>query len=148
MTAFPINQDLLRSRAADIRAELERLRAHAVLPQEAFIADGDKVRAARYCLIVTVEAAAAICNHLCARLGRAPDSYPGCFAELGELSVISPDLAQRMAALARLRNLLVHGYGRVDDRRLHSLISRGLGDVEEFLEAVGDYVRREIAGGG
>ena len=140
---IPLNQELIRSRAADIRAEMDRLRAYARLSQEAFAAEAEKVRAARYGLIVVVEAAAAICNHLCARLGRTPDSYPGCFATLGELRIVDADLAGRLAALARLRNLLVHGYARVDDRRLHRLLEEGLGDLETFLAAVGEYVRRE-----
>jgi len=118
---------------------MDRLRAYARLSQEAFAAEAEKVRAARYGLIVVVEAAAAICNHLCARLGRTPDSYPGCFATLGELRIVDVDLA----ALARLRNLRVHGYARVDDRRLHRLLEEGLGDLDTFLAAVGEYVRRE-----
>lgn len=142
----PINQDLIRSRAGDIRSELERLRAYAALPVEGFTGDADRVRAARYGLIVVVEAAAAICNHFCARLGRTPDSYPGCFATLGELGITDADLAARLAALARLRNLLVHGYARIDDRRLHRLLGEGLGDLEMFLGAVGEYIRHESEG--
>lgn len=142
MSPVPINHELIRSRAADIRAEVDRLRADAALPVETFAADADKVRAVRYGLIVVVEAAAAICNHLCARLGRTPESYPGCFATLGELGIVDADLAARLAALARLRNLLVHGYAPVDDRRLHRLLGEGLGDLETFLGAVGQYLRR------
>lgn len=143
VTPVPVNLDLIRSRAADIRVEMERLRAYASGPTDAFAADAEKVRAARYGLIVVVEAAAAICTHLCARLGRAPDSYPGCFAALGELGILDAGLAEKLSALARLRNLLVHGYGRVDDRRLHGLMRTGLDDLEAFLTAVGDYARRE-----
>lgn len=123
--------------------ELERLRVYAGVPADAFAADAEKVRAARYGLIVVVEAAAAICSHLCARLGRIVESYPGCFIALGELGVVDADLVRRLAALARLRNLLVHGYARADDRRLHALMHEGLADIEAFLVAVGEYVRRE-----
>lgn len=49
-------------------------------------------------------------------------------------------LATRLAALARLRNLLVHGYGRVDDQRLHQLLRQDLGDLEAFLSAVGAHI--------
>jgi uncharacterized protein YutE (UPF0331/DUF86 family) len=142
----PVNRELIRGRAADIRGELAALRVYADMPERAFSVDPEKARAARYGLIVVVEAAAAICNHLCARLGRAPESYPGCFELLGVLGVVEPALARRLAAMARLRNLLVHGYGRVDDRRLHKIIREDLGDLEEFLEAVRAHV--EAAGGG
>ena len=141
MSSLPVNMELLRSRAADIRRELEGLRAHAILSEEAFSTNPEKVRAARYSLIVAVEAAAAICNHLCARQGRAPDSYPGCFQLLGELGIVDATLASRLAAMARLRNLLVHGYGRVDDRRVHRILREDLGDLDAYLAAVGAHIR-------
>lgn len=140
MTSLPINLDMIRSRSADIRRESEMLRAYSVLSVETFSTDPEKVRAARYSLTVVVEAAATICNHLVARQGRVSESYPGCFQLLGELGIVDASLATRLAALARLRNLLVHGYGRVDDRRLHHLMRQDLGDLEAFLAAVGAHV--------
>ncbi len=94
-----LNLDLLRTQAADIRRELAALRRYAALPEEAFTADPEKVRAARYGLIVVVE-----------------------------------------AAMARLRNLLVHAYARVDDRKVHHILREDLEDLEAFLEAVAAFV--------
>lgn len=145
---MPVNVDLVRARAADIRAEADHLRVYAATPVDAFTGNPERVRAARYGLVVIVEAASAICNHLCARLGRVPESYPGCFATLGELGIVESALATRLAALARLRNLLVHGYAKVDDQRLHGLLRMSLGDVDAFLSVIGDYVRRESEGPG
>ncbi len=141
----PPNLELIRTRAADIRRELDRLTGYTLLAESEFINHPDKVRAARYSLIVVVEAAAAICNHLCARRGRAPESYPGCFEALGELGILDPALAGRLAAMARLRNLLIHGYGRIDDAQLHRILREDLGDLDLFLESVASYLER--AGG-
>jgi len=143
LPSVPVNRELIRSRAADIQSELAFLRAYAGIPPKAFSADLEKARAARYSLIVLVEAAAAICTHLCARHGRAPDSYPGCFELLGTLGIVEAALAARLAAMARLRNLLVHGYGRVDDERLHKIIREDLGDLDDFLKAVSAYIEAE-----
>lgn len=141
MPSPPINVELIRSRAADIRRELLALQRYAGLREDTFASDPEKIRAARYSLVVVVEAAAAVCNHLSARLGRVPDSYPACFELLGELGVLESGLAQRLAAMARLRNLLVHAYGRVDDRRFHRTLREDLGDVEAYLLAVDRYVK-------
>ncbi|MER3456457.1 MAG: hypothetical protein C4303_01930 [candidate division GAL15 bacterium] len=46
--------------------------------------------------------------------------------------------------MARLRNLLVHAYGRVDDRRVHQAPREGLGDLDAFLAAV--YGRLQAQG--
>ncbi|MBI4729593.1 MAG: DUF86 domain-containing protein [Acidobacteria bacterium] len=136
----PVNMELIRSRAADIRGELPLLSSYAAMGEDAFAGNPERVRAARYSLVVVVEAAAAICSHLLARLGQAPDSYPGCFQALGREDVIPEDLAARLIALARMRNILVHGFGRVDDRRLHGALRDDLPDIEEYLRHVATHV--------
>lgn len=76
------NAELIRTRAADIRRELEVLRTYATLSEPEFTGNAERVRAARYSLIVAVEAAAAICNHIATRHGQIPDPSPGCFEAL------------------------------------------------------------------
>lgn len=140
MSQVSFNLELIRTRAADIRREVDALRAYAALSESAFSDDPEKVKAARYSLIVVVEAATAICAHLCARMGHAPESYPACFELLGALAIMDSPLAGRLAAMARLRNLLVHGYGRVDDRRVHRILREDLGDLDAFLAAVSSHI--------
>lgn len=141
MSLPSLNHELIRARAADIRREMEALRAYAALQQAEFVGNAEKVRAARYGLIVAAEAAAAICTHLAARHGRVTDSYPGCFELLSELGILDGDLGQRLAAMARFRNILVHGYARVDDGRLHPFLREDLGDLEAYLTAVAAHLR-------
>lgn len=142
MEGASINAELVRSRAADIRREAEILRAYSTLSPEAFSADAEKTRSARYALVVVVEAAAAICNHLVSRRGRVPDSYPGCFEMMADVGIIESGLGGRMSALARLRNILVHGYGRIDDRRIYASLRDGLSDIDEFERQVLSYLTR------
>jgi uncharacterized protein YutE (UPF0331/DUF86 family) len=62
--------------------------------------------AAKYQLIVAAEAAQAICNHIAARVAeRAPASYGDCYFILEEQGIIEPDLARRLANMAKFRNL-------------------------------------------
>ncbi|MGQ9531359.1 MAG: type VII toxin-antitoxin system HepT family RNase toxin [Desulfotomaculales bacterium] len=136
-----LNQDLLGDRAADIRGALGLLRGYAALPRQAFLADQTVLSAAKYQLIVAIEAAQAICNHLAARVARrAPSSYADCYRILGESGVLPPDLAARLADMAKFRKVLVHRYASVDDNRVHEIINRDLGDLEEFLAAVHAFV--------
>jgi uncharacterized protein YutE (UPF0331/DUF86 family) len=97
----------------------------------------------RYLVIQLVEAAASICVHLLAEgFDERAESYPGCFARLGELGIVPRDLAARLAAAARLRNLLVHRYWAIDDRRVYESVREGLRDFEEFAK----LVRRVLEG--
>jgi uncharacterized protein YutE (UPF0331/DUF86 family) len=148
MGDVPVNTELVRGRAADIRREAEVLRGYAALPVETFSLDPEKLRAARYSIVVIVEGAAAICNHLVSRRGKVPDSYPGCFEMMAEAGILDSGLAGRMSALARLRNILVHGYGRIDDRRIHASLREGLPDLDEFERQVFSYLTRTGGTGG
>jgi uncharacterized protein YutE (UPF0331/DUF86 family) len=97
----------------------------------------------RYLVIQLVEAAASICVHLLAEgFDERAESYPGCFARLGELGIVPRDLAARLAAAARLRNLLVHRYWAIDDRRVYESVREGLRGFEEFAK----LVRRVLEG--
>lgn len=47
MAHVPLNLDLIRARAADIRGELAHLRAYSRLSPDDFVRDEERVRAAR-----------------------------------------------------------------------------------------------------
>jgi uncharacterized protein YutE (UPF0331/DUF86 family) len=141
-----LNRELILTRSADIRRELDVLKAYATILESEFVSNNEKTRAARYSLIVAVEAAAAICNHVAARQGRTPDSYPACFELLAALGILDDALGRRLAGMARLRNILVHGYARVDDTRLHQILRTDLGDLEAYLAAIAQHIQSSEGG--
>ncbi len=106
-----------------------------------------EILAMRYLIIQLVEAASGACLHLLASVGERAEGYPNCFARMGELGIISSDLALRLAAAARLRNLLVHRYWTVSDLRVYESVREGLGDFEEFAAALREIVDRGIGEG-
>lgn len=144
MAASKLNISRIRDKVSDIKEALTLLRQYAEYDDQKFLENKEAIGAARYYLIVLVEAAMNIANHLCARLlNEAPATYADIFSKLGEKQVISADLASRLASMARFRNLLVHGYGEVDNQRMLTIIRKDLGDVEEFLRAVAGIVNKE-----
>jgi uncharacterized protein YutE (UPF0331/DUF86 family) len=83
-----------------------------------------------------------VANHVIASEGwRSPADYADAFAVLREHDVLSRDLADRLAAMARFRNLLVHVYAEVDDARVHRFLREDLGDFEPFASAVLDLLK-------
>ena len=75
------------------------------------------------------------------RLGAAPEDYHGAIVALGETGVLDADFARVLAPLAGLRNILVHGYLRLEAERLHEALGhlgdlrRFIADIHAFLEA-------------
>ena len=139
------NLDLLRLRAQEIRRAANVLAGYSNLSQEEFVSDQMVVDAAKYRLLVAIEAAASMCTHLAARLlGEAPSSYAQCFQVLASSGIISPGLAERLAAMARFRNLLVHVYAEVDDNQVWEVLQSDLEDLKDYLSAIGAAVNDRL----
>jgi uncharacterized protein YutE (UPF0331/DUF86 family) len=140
-----INLDRLRDLAGHVRDAVRQLREVARLPEAEFLSDRRAVDSAKYQLIVAAEAALDICNHLAARKGaRSPHDYADCMAIMAELGVIDGELSRRLMRMARFRNLLVHLYANVDNRQVYRVASDHLGDFEDYLHAVGRYLKADL----
>ncbi|HVR29233.1 MAG TPA: HepT-like ribonuclease domain-containing protein, partial [Thermoanaerobaculia bacterium] len=58
------------------------------------------------------------------------------FRSLRESGVIDGDLADRLEGMARFRNLLIHVYADVDDRRVHEFLQTDLEDLRRLARAI------------
>jgi uncharacterized protein YutE (UPF0331/DUF86 family) len=86
-----------------------------------------------------------ICAHLAARLARkTTDSYAQCFEILAASKLIPQELADRLRRMARFRNLLVHGYGQVDDSRVWDILQQNLEDLDAFLSEINNTLENEL----
>lgn len=143
-----LNLDLISKRTADIKQALQVLAGYAALAEDDFLADATTRSAAKYQLLVAVEAAQSICNHLAARVARTvPASYAECFLLLVGPGVISKELAAQLANMAKFRNLLVHQYASIDDGRVYAIINREIKDLEKYVARVAEFVNRTLEDG-
>lgn len=140
-----VNIPLLRERAREIREQVDKIRRYASLPDEEFLADERNLYTVLHLMLISIEATAAICNHLLAKLARkAPESYAECFEHLAEMGIISEELASHLIQMSRFRNLLVHRYWTVEPQRVLQIARTNLGDFEEFLRQVGGWLRKKV----
>jgi len=132
-----LNPDVVRTRCGDIEDACARLARFAAMPLQTFIADSDAVDAASYRLLVGMEASLTLCYHVSAKhLRQVPEQYAACFDTLRDAGLVDPGLAERMKAMARFRNLLVHMYARVGPARLHDILGAHLDDLRAFARIV------------
>lgn len=130
----------LLARIGEAQAKAARL---GELPETEFLSDYRNTESAKYLLIVAVEAAIDVCQHLVARGGgRLPTDYADCFTSLGEMGVLPADLVGRLRRMARFRNLLVHLYWKVDDREVYRILRENLSDLTEFREAMAQWLKQ------
>ncbi len=142
MASGKINLSRLSQKVADIKQSLSVLREYTRQDEVIFLSNPEALRSARYAFIVLIEAAINIANHLCARLlHEAPQSYADCFLLLGKHELLPADLSERLGKMTGFRNLLVHGYGKVDDKVMLKIMKYDLGDLDLFLTEVAKLVR-------
>lgn len=126
-------RDLLDRLALEV-ADLYRL---AAVEPAALLSDPDRLKAVKYSFVVAIEVAVDVAHHLVSTMRlRAPVSYADAFAVLGEAGLLDDALVDELAPMAGFRNLLVHGYARVDDSRVVTILQTRVGDLERFAVAM------------
>lgn len=109
---------------------LERLREY---PREAIVSDPLVYGNVERYLQLAIQTVIDISNHILAeRKIRGISEYRDLLERLGTEGIISTELADKIAPMAGLRNILVHEYLDVDRERLYSILHEHLGDFKEF----------------
>ncbi|WP_456471985.1 type VII toxin-antitoxin system HepT family RNase toxin [Methanocaldococcus sp.] len=139
-----IDVDLINRRLVEIKQLLDELKDIVELGLENFLSNPYVRDAAKYKLIVAIEAAISVCNHIVVRVVKEiPSSYSDCFIILGKHKIISQDLAEKLANMAKFRNMLVHIYWKIDDKKVYEIMKKDVSDLNEFIKEVKDYVSKQ-----
>jgi uncharacterized protein YutE (UPF0331/DUF86 family) len=124
----------LLDRLGEETAHLRRLGSY---PPEELLGDPDRVAAVKYRFVISIETCIDLGQHIIASKGlRAPTDFADVFVVLGESGFLPQNSVPALQAMARFRNLLVHGYLRVDDRRVIEILRTRLGDFDSFRAEV------------
>jgi len=123
-----------------------RLRVVAPSDVEVFVSEESwQARAlVEHFLRLAIEAALDLGRHIIAAKGFGlPEEYRDVARILRENGVISAPLAEGLAMMAGLRNILVHRYWEIDYVRLHRAATRGLSDFDDYGRAILKYMEGE-----
>lgn len=139
-----IDREVLEKKMDMIEEGLAYLRKARKLERAELLGSFEKTQAAKHTLQETIEACLDIANHLLAAMGLPrSETYSGMFHVLGKEGLLSPALADRLAEMARFRNLLVHRYAEVDNERVYEILQERLTDVEAFLREISEILAKE-----
>ncbi len=72
-----------------------------------------------------------------------PQDYYGAILQMGELGVVPPEFARRLAPLAGLRNILIHEYLKIDWDEVYKNL-KNLGEIEAFADYVRQWLNRRV----
>lgn len=116
-------------------ADVKRYRDEA--GEKRFLED----RGEQYRIEFPLQQAIQICIDLATHLladspGQRPSTLAATFEALAERGLVDRELGERLAAMARFRNLLVHGYADIIPERVWDIITNHLGDIETYFSQV------------
>ncbi len=139
---MPINANQLKQRLTEVldaKAELKRLtsKPYSELSKEAKYA-------IRYQVIILAEALGGACLHIAQEdLKLQPLSFSECFILLDEKGICE-NCAEGLGSITKLRNLLIHRYWTIDDKRIYDSIKNDFNGVDKFLESIQDRYAIEL----
>jgi uncharacterized protein YutE (UPF0331/DUF86 family) len=142
-----VRTEFVRRKLHLITEDLVRLVRFKDETLEALVADDLRLAAVERFLERIVMRAVDVNEHLLSELA-SPDargtrlSYRDTFLMLADLGVYPADFAERIAASAGLRNILVHDYNDLDRSILHRSIGACLRDYGSYVEQVEDFIAR------
>jgi uncharacterized protein YutE (UPF0331/DUF86 family) len=101
-----------------------------------YLADEDLRMMSERRLELSIQICIDIGAHLVSELSASPpNDYAGIFKSLADAGHLDGDLGERLSAAARQRNLLVHLYLDIDNRKVFASL-RHLEDLRTFAEMV------------
>ena len=132
-----VNFDKIISKFEMLDQFLKVLRNISQNDLNTFLRDPVLIGSMRYYLQVSIECCLDVASHvISSERFRAPKDYADSFKVLEEENIIDTNLAHKLRQMAKFRNRLVHLYGEIDDRAVHQIASKDLGDIENFKAAI------------
>lgn len=132
-----IAPERVRTKLALLERYRRRLERLAALPPEEYLTEHDLE--GRYAVQVAAQICIDVANHVIASEGWEPATdFRESFTRLEERDVVTSEFAERLRALAALRNLLVHLYGDVDDALVHAYLPDAVDDLTTFARLIAE----------
>jgi uncharacterized protein YutE (UPF0331/DUF86 family) len=123
---------LLRRVTADVAVLRQRTQDGG----DALLEDRDRLDATKYTLVTALEGCIRVAQHVAAAEGwEPPATNAQAFRVLADNGVIDVELGGRLARAAGFRNLLIHQYADIDDKRVIGNLD-SLGDLDAFVDGV------------
>ena len=135
---LPVDATVVRRRLRRLERCIRALRELREQGRDAFVSDQAVQDRAERNTQLAAQACADIALHIVAAIGMStPEAYADAVAQLGREGMVPTEVATRVSAAARLRNILVHDYLDVDPGRLFDEL-----DWIEDATAFGETIER------
>ena len=132
-----IDKDLIQGKIDIIERNINFLNEYKDKELNEFLKSYKDVQALKFSLFEIIESCIDIASHIISakNLERA-ESYAEMFEILGKKELLKIELSKKLSDMARFRNILVHGYAKVDNTKVLAYVKEELKDVEDFIKEI------------
>jgi uncharacterized protein YutE (UPF0331/DUF86 family) len=138
-----IDSDLVRRKLARLNMYLDKLKPIADNTFKEYISDFYVKTSAERLIQLIVEFASDINSHVVLESGkRPPEDYTSSFLRAAESGLITHELANKLKGSGGMRNIIVHEYMDIDDKKIHEIIPTAISDYKKYIRQVDDFLDR------
>lgn len=138
-----IDIDLIRRKLSRLNMYLEKLNPISQKSLEEYKSDFYLKSSAERLIQLIVECASDINNHVVIETAnRPPEDYSISFVKAAQAGLISHELAEKIKGSAGMRNILVHEYMEIDDKKVYDAIPLAIKGYKEYINQVEKFVER------
>lgn len=137
-----VDRDLLAAKLAELADRVSRVREHLPGTAAELARDRDALDLVSFNLMLAVQVCADVASHVIA-----DEAWPTArsiaegFARLEEHGVLSAPTARALRDAVGLRNVVAHGYAKLDIGRAHRAASSGIDDLGAFAREVSAWAQ-------
>lgn len=138
-----IDLDLVRRKLSRLNMYLDKLKPIAEHTFSEYLSDFYMKTSAERLIQLTVECASDINSHVVIESGRRPpEDYSSSFMKAAEVGLVTHELANKLKGSGGMRNIIVHEYIDIDDRKIYEILPTAISDFKEYIRQVDDFLDR------
>jgi len=138
---FMLNKDLIKSKMGYIVNYLDEIKSIKDMDVLEILRDVKNLRFFERNFQLIVDTMLDINSHIIVEENfGVPDSYSNMCIILGEKKVMPIDFAYKIAEAVKLRNMVVHKYDKVDNKKMIQDLKNGLSQFEEYLVFIDSFI--------
>ena len=73
---------------------------------------------------------------------RPPEDYTSSFIRASDAGLITHELANKLKGSGGMRNIIVHDYLDIDDKKIYEILPIAISDYKEYISQVDDFLDR------
>lgn len=139
-----IDKNLIQGKIDIIEKDLNFLGEYRDISNENFLNSYKDIQAVKYSLFETIEACIDIASHIIAIKGlERAETYSEMFQILEKNDFLDSNLSKKLSNMAKFRNILVHGYAKIDNSRVLEFVKNELIDIKNFVKNVLELIKNQ-----